>query len=183
MTNDEDLVTPRLRTMQLLAAALPGGVVIFMGIALFLVANRPEPGAPEGPFWLSWLAVGFVALQAVVVAVFAPLQTRSAVRRAAAGAGRPPDPSLAQEWQTDTARPLAIAQTQLLITLALLEGAAFFGCVAYLVEAQPIALAAAAVALVVMLARFPTEARLHAWLEQQSETLDRYRQEEPHGDR
>lgn len=179
MTNQEDLVTPRLRMMQLLAAALPAGVVIFMGIALFLVANRPNPVAPEGPLLLTWLAVGFVALQVVVSAVFPPLQTRSAVRRAAAGAGRPAA-SLAQPLETDTARLLAIAQTQLLITLALLEGAAFFGCVAYLVEAQPIALAAAAVALVLMLARFPTEPRLRAWLEEQSEALDRYRQEEPH---
>jgi hypothetical protein len=65
----------------------------------------------------------------------------------------------------------------MMIGLALLEGAAFLGCIAYLLEARPLALGVVVVAITPMLVNFPTEARVRAWLERQADQLAELRQQ------
>jgi hypothetical protein len=62
--------------------------------------------------------------------------------------------------------------------LALLNSSAFFGCIAYLLEAQPLALAVVGVTVVLMLCKFPTQERVRAWLERQAEVLSELRQQQ-----
>ena len=67
-------------------------------------------------------------------------------------------------------------QTQLIVGAALLEGAAFFAGIAFMLERDPIAAGMALVLLAVLAARFPTRDRIEAWLEQQLGLLQEERQ-------
>jgi hypothetical protein len=66
---------------------------------------------------------------------------------------------------------MAVRQTTMLVGLAPLEGAAFFGCIAYLMEAQPLALVVPGIAMFLMLCRFPTRNRVRDWLVHQTDRL------------
>ena len=54
---------------------------------------------------------------------------------------------------------------------AILEGATFFAAVVYLLTGNPIVAGVAIALLLVMLAAFPTRARIDLWLERQQEKL------------
>jgi hypothetical protein len=96
----------------------------------------------------------------------------------AAGTWKPPAQAAVRlALDTDVLRLLFVLQTSLIIGLALLEGVALLGVMAYLIEAEPFVLGVVAVVIVVMLARFPTENRVRAWLDQQTERLASMRQE------
>jgi hypothetical protein len=58
----------------------------------------------------------------------------------------------------------------------MLEGAAFFATIAYMLERNPIALATAIVLLGALVARFPTSDRVNAWLDRQLGLLQEERQ-------
>jgi hypothetical protein len=64
----------------------------------------------------------------------------------------------------------------MIVGLALLEGTAFLGILAYLIEAQPLALGVTGIAILCMLLKFPTRSRVQAWLERQTEQLTELRQ-------
>jgi hypothetical protein len=50
------------------------------------------------------------------------------------------------------------------------------GCIAYLVEGQPVALGVVFVAVVLVILSFPAEGRVRTWLEQQTDRLAELRQ-------
>jgi hypothetical protein len=83
----------------------------------------------------------------------------------------------AAAYGTDNSKLLAVRQTTLLVSLALLEGVAFSGCIAYLLEAQPLVLGVVLVAVLLLLAYFPTEGRVRSWLERQTDQLVVLRQQ------
>jgi hypothetical protein len=170
MNTTEDPLTPqRLRTMQIIATVLPGGVIVFLAIVLYLVhvQNQGHGMAPpvEVPL-LSLLAVGFLGVVAVLSFVLPASTARTGIRDMAA---RPP--------AADAVRLLGLYQTTLIVGLALLEGGCFFGCIAYMQEGRPFVLAVLAVGLALILMRFPTEGRVRLWLEDHKEQLARARQE------
>jgi hypothetical protein len=67
--------------------------------------------------------------------------------------------------ESDLVELLALRQATLIVTLALFEGPAFFGCIALLLEQQLYVIAVPLVALVGMALNFPTRSRVHNWLE------------------
>jgi hypothetical protein len=71
-----------------------------------------------------------------------------------------------------------VRQTTLIIALAMLEGTALLGCIAFLLEAQVWVLGLTIVALVLILLNFPTEARVSAWLQEQTDRLAELRQQQ-----
>lgn len=176
--DEEDFLRKRLRTMQLIALALLAAAVVYVGVVLIVVANRAG-GAPEGREpWLTWAALAFLLLQIVLASVFPAIQTRSAMRKVAANDWRPPPGSEPEQFKSDITKLLAIWHAESLCFLAPLEGAAFLGCIAYSVEGQTAALVATGVAVALMLTRFPSEQRVRAWLERQTECLAELRQGE-----
>jgi hypothetical protein len=64
--------------------------------------------------------------------------------------------------------------SQLIVGVALTEGAAFFAGVVYLIEKNPIAPAVAVTMIGAMIARFPTTSRVDRWIEQHQEKLREY---------
>jgi len=170
---DDTLLRQRLRVMQLIAAALILGVLFFLGIVLFQRGAEPPAG---GVGIISLVAVLLLATNAPLAQVLPAILTRSALRRIASGTWQAP-PGAAGGHDSDAAKLLTVQQTAMLIGLALLEGVAFLGCVAYLLEGEAVALAVVGVALFLMVLNFPTEGRLRAWLQAQEDRLAALRHE------
>jgi hypothetical protein len=70
-----------------------------------------------------------------------------------------------------------VQQGTLVVGLGLLSSAAFMGCIAFLLEAQGLLLGVIGVAFLLMLWKFPTEGRVRAWLDRQTERLTELRQQ------
>jgi hypothetical protein len=170
-----DSLTPgRLLTLQIIAGSVIGGVVAFLGVALYLVLVQHFGGGTRQPGELpivSSVAVALFVIQAPLSFIVPNLQTRSALRRILAGTWAPRRGVSAVLHPTTGGKLLGVYQTTLIVGLALLEGVALLGGIAYLVEGQPFAVGVAAVAIVLMLARFPTEGRARRWLKRQADTL------------
>jgi hypothetical protein len=178
-TSDEDFLKPAsLRVMQLIAVALILGAIAFLAIVLYLVlVQKQAPGAtpPQNLPLISLIAAGFLVVAAVLSFVVPAAVARSTLRRIAAGTWTP-GPGMEMP-ATDSGKLLVVCQTTRIVGLALLEGACFFACIAYLLEGQPFVLAVVAVGIGLMLARFPSEGRVRLWLEGQKEQLARAREE------
>jgi len=101
-----------------------------------------------------------------VVAHLMALETKTASAREEPPAGKPLDPA------STTGKLVQLFQSQLIIGAALLEGAAFFAGIAYMLERSPLALATAIVLLIALAARFPTSGRVHAWFDRQRELIE-----------
>lgn len=139
---DDPAITQAAVTCKIIAGALVFGVVAFAAVVVVLRLGR-QPGGTL----ISFVAVGFAAAMIVV---------RQFVLGIAGGRTGPPQPG--------PAGPLALYQTRMIIGLAILEGAAFFNCIAYLLEGRWWTLLAVAVLVARMLASFPTRTRLRQWV-------------------
>jgi hypothetical protein len=146
---------PHLRTMQIIVGALAFGVVNFLVVALWIVLSGNDP--PVVPPSLTYVAIG-----AAVIAVVASFVVPSII------AG-----PLKRQMATDESasslpvvtRHAAVYQTMLIIRCAILEGAAFFCLVSYLVEHHIAGPVAATLLLLVIVAQIPTHSRLESWIE------------------
>jgi hypothetical protein len=172
MAAPEDQPLRRLRPSQAVAVALLLGVAALAAVAAFIVwgwtGGRGLTPPPEGALpVVTLVSVVFLLAQALLAGFLPGVLTRATQRRLA---GAPADEA------SDVARLLAVRYTALLLALVLLESAALLGCIAYLFEAQPLALAVVAGAALLMLLRFPTAARLRAWLTRETGRLAARRQ-------
>jgi hypothetical protein len=146
----------RLVTMQIIAGSLVMGVVMFLGVAVFLVSTgrggpAPNPALPM----ISYVALAMLVVNTPMALVVPRSVTEAGLKRIAAQTrGSDPTESL-----------IGLRQSALIISLALLEGCAFTACIGYLVEAEPLALGVAAAVIFMMSTMFPTERSLRAWLE------------------
>jgi hypothetical protein len=168
---EEPPLQPQLRVMQLIAASLLLGVPLFLGIVLFLVhgQNQGFGQLPPGDLPTISLVAVVMAVTSVPLAFFVPgVIARGHVTQLAAGPKA--------DRREDVARLLAIRQTAMIVGMAVVEGVAFLACIAYLLEARVFVLAVVGVALGCLLAQFPTEGRVRAWLRAQREQLHSLRE-------
>jgi len=194
---DPDALQPIIRTCQIIVGAMIMGVATFLAIALFVtqVAVNPALAPPGGGAGgaaiaapgdsslpvITYLAVAS-GLIVLVLSFVVPKINIARARRQIALAGPiattegvPPEPK--QLYPAGYTGKLAqLYQTQLIIGAAMLEGAAFFATIAYMLERNPIALATAIVLLGALVARFPTSDRVNAWLDRQLGLLQEERQ-------
>src|SRR2546423_9427082 len=92
MNGSEDtLLRGHLRATQIIAGALLAGVLIFLAVALVLVANRGGAGmAAAGNLPpVSILAVGLLVVQAPLAFILPAILTRTALPQIAAGTWQP----------------------------------------------------------------------------------------------
>jgi hypothetical protein len=164
-----------VRTLRVLWSALFSSTVMFLGVAVLVTRQRPEPLEPE-PILLPALAAA--ALAAAVASVLVPrivlaqglrqlglqVQQRAASDRMFDDSGRRPrrfvEPDQAK-------RRAALAyQTQMIVGMALAESVALMGFVTLFVG-FPMTAAAAhfVVAWVLMLTKLPSERRFEQALE------------------
>jgi hypothetical protein len=169
-----------LRTMQIIAGALLLGDVVFLGVTLYIVlVQNGGQGLvpPTGPPFLSLASAVMLGVCATLAFVIPGVQTRSALQQILAGRGTTPGRA-SREHVTEGAKLLVVRQTTLIVRLALLNGAAYLGCIAYLQEAHPLGLCVVGIVLVLMLGVFPTDGRVRAWLGHQAQTLEEFRQQQ-----
>jgi len=194
---DPDALQPIIRTCQIIVGAMIMGVATFLAIALFVtqVAVNPAPPPPGGGAGgaaiaapgdsslpvITYLAVASGLIVLVLSFVVPKINIARACRQIALAGpiatteGVPSEPK--QLYPAGYTGKLAqLYQTQLIIGAAMLEGAAFFATIAYMLERNPIALATAIVLLGALVARFPTSDRVNAWLDRQLGLLQEERQ-------
>jgi hypothetical protein len=194
---DSDALQPTIRTCQIIVGAMITGVVTFLAFTLFVtqVAVNPTPALPgEGAGGAAIAAPGDSTLPVItylavasglivlVLSFVVPKMNAARARRqmalegpTAITKGGPSEPK--QLYPASYTGKLApIYQTQLIIGAAMLEGAAFFATIAYMVERNPLALATAIALLGALVARFPTSDRVNAWLDRQLGLLQEERQ-------
>jgi hypothetical protein len=127
---------------------------------------------------LSTMAVAFFAIVFVVWWVFPDLIVKKLVQQIAAGTWTPAKNQEtgkqipATAYPTDASRLLVVNQTRTIIAAALLEGTAFFACIAYLVERQIIVLAVPGAVRALMVLTFPTRDRVGRWVDTQQTCIN-----------
>lgn len=164
-----------LRIMQIIAGALIAGVLSFAGVASFIVfgqapAAQPggqPPAAPNGSEIIMYLAMAFAAVAVVLSFVVSNLISAAGVKGVA---------KMAQDG-TSTGpkelfgRLLAVAQTKMIVAMALVEGAAFFNLIAFIMTKSMVPPALVGALLLVMAIHFPTKFKLARWLEDQQRAM------------
>lgn len=167
------------RTMQVIVLALAAGVITF-GVIAAVIGPEAPGNAQQGPSIIAYLA-GAVACVALVASIAVPaLLVANARRRIVAGRPAMPNPKLTIPPELGNVGPIAVVyQTRLIVGAAILEGAAFFNLIAYLLEGQLLSLVAAGVMLAALLSLFPTPSRLEDWIENQLRVIEQLRQMQP----
>ena len=153
--SEEELLKPVVRHAQIITFALIQGVMLVAVIGLFL--NQAQlNGKPE---ILTWIAVGFA-----VLALLSHLVVPTRVIRAKLSVLSNQDLKNRSE-QENVSLVAGFFQTLHIIACAILEGAAMFCAIAYLVEQSWYSIAAAAVMLLLIAARFPSTSGIRYWVE------------------
>ncbi len=163
-TGLDDIPRPQLLTMQIIAAALMIGVVVFLGIVLFLVYVQQGGQGQMPPGDLPIVSLVAIAMFAIntPLALFLPNQlAKRALKQIAAEGGK----------EIDIDKLLTVRQSTMLISLALLEGTAFCACTGFLLHADVGSLVVVGLNLLLMLALFPTRNRVRNWLDKQTMAL------------
>jgi hypothetical protein len=204
--NDQDYIGKITRTSQILVGALVAGVLIFLAIAWFVdvgpVAPAPAgPGAAQGAApgnapgagaagdaafvarLLTYMAVCWAAVAIALSFLVPALVAKQQRRQIASGTWAPPTQQggrgsqiRPESWNTDSGKLAAVYQQQLIIGAALVEGAAFFTGVAYMLGRDPIALGVALLLVAMLVLQFPTIQRVERWIDGQQEKLTEDRQ-------
>ena len=144
-----------VRTMQIIAAALMMGVLMFLGVVLITTAGKFD-GNPE---FITIIAAGFAFLMLVNHFVIPPIIIRAQLKQAvAAGMHQKQDDEKILEC-------CGVYQTQLIVGFALLGRAAFFNLVAMMVEHCAGSIAVVTLLLLLMAAKFPTRDKVSYWIQ------------------
>ncbi|QDT62906.1 hypothetical protein [Calycomorphotria hydatis] len=197
----EQLISPeqlsrKVRTMQIIAAALMNGVVVF-GIVAFVITGGPK-AAEQFPL-LSTIAAGFAGFAvflSIIVGLLidgrslgSPVQMGQTGTRLIDRARRDgmPEEALAEfqeecervdeefaESRHDVWVELTIGgcMTRMIIRYAILEGAAMFNLVAFIIEQQWFSLAVVLVLLGITAFHFPTVSAIRHALEDRARMED-----------
>jgi amino acid transporter len=176
-----------VRMPQIVVVALVLGCAFFMGIAISMNMQQGGLGAAQGdgpdavgddnpllPYIALAFAVSAVAARVMVV----PVVVGTIRRKIAQGtwpppAGRPQQPSLVgmAEADEEAGKLAMLFLTKTIIAGAIIEGAAFFLLIAYLIEGSFMALGVAVAMVVLLASHFPTAGGFISWIERQKEEM------------
>jgi hypothetical protein len=165
--DQERFLKKSLLTMQIIAGALIQGVIIFFVVVFFL------PIPPNRLAVLnSYIGLGF-ALLAMVMSLVVPNIIMASAKTSLVK-GKPIEllKQFGEVSNLGFLAPLAgLFQTRMIIAMALLEGAAFFNLVSYMMERQPFTLAVVGMLLLALVMNFPTRRGLETWLAQETKSI------------
>jgi hypothetical protein len=179
--SDAQRLDTHLRITRIIIGAMMMGIVSFLAVVIFVTQQR-EPNQ-DSQSLVSYMAVGGLALALVTWFLIPDLVVKGLVGQIAAGTWKPPKNAETEErapltdYPTDASKLLLVNQTRAIIATALLEGAAFFGLVAYLVEGQLFVLAVPGVVLALLALTFPARERVVQWAEVQQVRINDMRSE------
>lgn len=161
-----DALSVRVRAvsvLKIITVALSAGILVFMGIALGINA-----GAIDGePKLLSWIGLGMAVLMFVNHLIVPNIIASLALNKI----------NLDELRNADEAAQFLLLfpsfQTRHIVACAMLESAAFFNLIAYMIEKSAGSLATASVLLVLILIRFPTVSSVEFWIQDRAREVDR----------
>ena len=136
--------------MQIIAAALPIGVIVFALVAVLALGALAQP--PSGSI-VSLIGVMFAASAFAAHLVLPNLMASRGVAT--------------QQLLPTELRPYGAYQTRMIMKLALLEGAAFFNVICTVIEHNWWSLGIAGLLVGWMLTNFPTRGRVDLWIAKQ----------------
>ncbi len=136
------------RICQIIAAALMLGVICFSFVA-FTVAKNPPATMPI----ISMVGAGFAGIATIVRFVLPQIMVAGMTRNL-----KPDEPGILH-------RLASLYQTKMIIGMAVLEGAAFFNLVGYIVERQIWSYGVVAALLTIMAISFPSQTQFENWAE------------------
>lgn len=145
-----------VRTMQIIAVALIMGVLTFLLVVLLV--TKGDIGGMQNAGLMTMIAAGFGFLMIVNHFVIPPIVTGTQLKQAAAEFSQ-------QQEQVRGQQLYGIYQTQLIIGMALLEGAAFFNLIAMMLEKSVASLGVVILLLCLMLVKFPTHTKVSWWVQ------------------
>ena len=146
-----------VRAMQIIATVLMMGVLVFFGVVLIITQGKI--GGMENAAGLTMVGAGFGFVMIVSHFTIPGIICGTQMKQAAA------DGSLNQQDDATTQRIWGLYQTQLIVGLALLEGAAFFNLIALMVENSVASLGVVILLLGLMAVKFPTRNKVSWWVE------------------
>jgi hypothetical protein len=146
-----------VRGMQVVATAMMTGVFILIGVAS--VKNNGGPLGLQTPDFLTVLAAVFGLICVVNQFIIPPIVVRVQLKQIE-GKG-----FVEHDATVKSDRILAVFRTQLIIGLALLEGASVSNVIALMVEFHVISYAVALVLLGFMALKFPTRDKVSFWVQ------------------
>ncbi len=167
--------------LQLIVGALTTGSLVFLGIVLFLVHFGAAPNELDFP--LSYVLVVFALAALAARAIVPPVITSNARRRIREGTWQQaPSGTVPQGIREflgrtgDGGKLWQVLMARTIVASAILEGAAFFACVTYLLEHSMLSLGIAMVFIASLALHLPTQAGMINWIEEQLRLLEEERQ-------
>ena len=157
MSNQQSPVTPESvgRISQIIAGALIMGVLTFACVAFFISNGEPA----KSPM-ISLMAAGMAVMMIVIRFVLPTVIVNGGKAQLKQASGNE--------------QPLVLAglyQTKMIVGMAVLEGAAFFNLVAYIMEKQTWSYGVVAFLLGVMAISFPSQGQFESWAEEMKRDL------------
>jgi hypothetical protein len=163
--------------LQIIVAAMVGGCLFFLAIAL-VVRPNPTAAGGDGQPLLTWIGLaaagGALVLRMIVpgrVVAIGRLAMVKEIDRAILGSS----PNLLEDPVHGgqlAGRLAALFMTRTIVACAIVEGATFFLLVVYFAEGQLLALGAAIFLILVLGGNFPTRSTFLPWIDGQARRID-----------
>jgi hypothetical protein len=166
----------KIRTMQIIVAAMAFGSVSFMTVAVFASQNPAQAAGDPIVEYIALLLCGTMICVRVVIPFVMVPQGRKKIRRSLGrSAGQEGGRSVVDARESENQQAgmlIALFQTKIIVCCALLEGPTFFLLIAYVMQRSTLCLAAAVAMVVLLVAHMPTTNRAAFWVENQLRLVD-----------
>jgi hypothetical protein len=172
-------IGPVVRIQQIIVGALIAGCVFFLGIAIALPMRGAEPSEPILIYVLLVMAVPILVARVVVPSIMLSRSRQSIARGKGTvwsqAQGLPHAMGEFLQQGGDAAKLAMALQTVLIVSVAPLEGLAFFATIVFMIEGSLPALAVAVVMILCIAWHFPTQRSVIAAVENQLRILEQER--------
>lgn len=175
MLNPFDIKVPstNLRTLQVIATALPLGATLFLLVVVGLTLGNGKVLSQEFDI-MTIVLFGQLIVVMGAYAIVPSTVAKTAVNKELSNAEL--EKEVIKESSPVTMRLVGIYQTSMIIGSALIEGIALFATIVVLSERSVWALSIACVMNLILFLRFPTESRVQIWMLQMIEFVGSHKQ-------
>jgi hypothetical protein len=177
MSTDDDkaALAQATLTMQIIVGAMAAGVIMFMIVTL--VVSAGEEGEPPETPMLTYMSLAVAPAAILVALLFPGVLVRSQREAILSNTALQPEAGASPAADAQPTRMLLVGgyQTALIIRTAILEGAAFFSLIAFMLEGQAWILIVTGVLLLFILSGLPTQSRVEDAIEREQRAIDELR--------
>ena len=180
----QEHVGERVRVFQIIVGALFAGCLVFLAVAV-VVVRQAAPAAGQGLEILTLVAVGEAAATIFACAIVPTIMVRRGRQAILRGDSPVPmSPGLAERMADfyaktgDAGKLMVLYQAKTIVAAAMLEGAAFFALVIYLLGQDRVSLALGVLLSVGVGLHMPTRSGVIRWIDGQLLLMEQERREQ-----